>query len=311
MNGVYISLLLLLTLVISNDITSPDAYEDNTSDTSESQLSADEDDDKFIDPYPNRLGCLEECECRSVSMVCDGTIPEIIPSTEQDVLLREIPWLKLQNQKRFCHSNWNNVKKLEVVFKREYNYIVRGVFLENEIDCLEQLQSLTFRYAEIRFGKSTFSDLKNLEILDLSESTFNISNLNDIFAIPEILPNLTTLVLGGAYKYTPHLQLNQSLIENLSIRPFHHLDISVQTLEFYFDNVRMLCRSLKTLVLVESDLKVPNTELSRIVRKRDFCLCENKGADQLRGNREADQRLCFRYTDSTISLLLKSEISSF
>ena len=51
--------------------------------------------------------------------------------------------------------------------------------------------------------------------------------------------------------------------------------------------------------------------LSRIVRKPDFCLGENKGADQLRGNREADQRLCFRYTDSTIPLLLKSEISSF
>ena len=29
-------------------------------------------------------------------------------------------------------------------------------------------------------------------------------------------------------------------------------------------------------------------------------LCENKDADQLRGNREADQRLCFRYMDSTI-----------
>ena len=28
-------------------------------------------------------------------------------------------------------------------------------------------------------------------------------------------------------------------------------------------------------------------------------------------NCEADQRLCFRYTDSTISLLLKSELSSF
>ena len=51
--------------------------------------------------------------------------------------------------------------------------------------------------------------------------------------------------------------------------------------------------------------------MSRIARKRDFCLCENKGADQLPSNCEADQRLCFRYTDSTISLLLKSEISSF
>ena len=41
------------------------------------------------------------------------------------------------------------------------------------------------------------------------------------------------------------------------------------------------------------------------------CIGENKGADQLRGDREADQRLCFRYTDSTIPLLLKSENSSF
>ena len=46
------------------------------------------------------------------------------------------------------------------------------------------------------------------------------------------------------------------------------------------------------------------------MRKPAFCICENKDADQLRGNRKADQRLCFRYTDSTIPLLSKSEISS-
>ena len=45
------------------------------------------------------------------------------------------------------------------------------------------------------------------------------------------------------------------------------------------------------------------------MRKPAFCICEKKDADQLRGNREADQRLCFRYTDSTISLLPKYEIS--
>ena len=50
--------------------------------------------------------------------------------------------------------------------------------------------------------------------------------------------------------------------------------------------------------------------MSRVVRKPAFCICENKDADQLRGNREADQRLCFRYTDSTIPLLPKYEISS-
>ena len=47
------------------------------------------------------------------------------------------------------------------------------------------------------------------------------------------------------------------------------------------------------------------------MRKPTFCICENKGADQLRGYREADQRLCFRYIDSTIPLLSKSDISSF
>ena len=46
------------------------------------------------------------------------------------------------------------------------------------------------------------------------------------------------------------------------------------------------------------------------MRKPDFCLCENKGADQLRSNCEADQRLCVRYTDSTLSLLIKSEQAS-
>ena len=46
------------------------------------------------------------------------------------------------------------------------------------------------------------------------------------------------------------------------------------------------------------------------MRKSDFCLCENKDADQLRSNCKADQHFCFRYVDSTI-FLPKSEISSF
>ena len=46
------------------------------------------------------------------------------------------------------------------------------------------------------------------------------------------------------------------------------------------------------------------------MRKPAFCICENKGTDQLRGNRETDQRLCFRYMDSTAPLLPKSEFSS-
>ena len=45
--------------------------------------------------------------------------------------------------------------------------------------------------------------------------------------------------------------------------------------------------------------------------KPTICIGENKGADQLRSNCEADQRLCFCYTDSTIPLhTLKSEFQA-
>ena len=65
-----------------------------------------------------------------------------------------------------------------------------------------------------------------------------------------------------------------------------------------------------TKVQISLHILVCYLDMSLVMRKLDFCICENKDADQLRGNREADQRLCFRHTDSTIPLLPKSEISS-
>ena len=50
--------------------------------------------------------------------------------------------------------------------------------------------------------------------------------------------------------------------------------------------------------------------LSCVMRKPAISISENKGADQLRGNHTADQHLCFRYIDSIITLLSKSQISS-
>ena len=49
--------------------------------------------------------------------------------------------------------------------------------------------------------------------------------------------------------------------------------------------------------------------MSRVMSKPTICICENKDADQLRGHHEADQRLCFRYLDSSIPLLPKYKIS--
>ena len=43
--------------------------------------------------------------------------------------------------------------------------------------------------------------------------------------------------------------------------------------------------------------------MSLVMRKLAFCICENKDANHLCGNREADQRLCFRFIDGTIPLL--------
>ena len=42
---------------------------------------------------------------------------------------------------------------------------------------------------------------------------------------------------------------------------------------------------------------------------RHECICEHNSADQMRGDRTADQCLCFRLKD-TLSQLSKSEISS-
>ena len=51
----------------------------------------------------------------------------------------------------------------------------------------------------------------------------------------------------------------------------------------------------------------PYSDLRHDMRKPVFCICENTGLDSC----AADQHLCFRYIDSTIPLLSKSEISRF
>ena len=43
--------------------------------------------------------------------------------------------------------------------------------------------------------------------------------------------------------------------------------------------------------------------MSHVLRKTAFCICENKDTDQLCGTRKADQRLCFHYIESTVPLL--------
>ena len=85
-------------------------------------------------------------------------------------------------------------------------------------------------------------------------------------------------------------------------------DAQVQVTQQYMIGPDRISKSSESLLPARMKIR---SKMKALVSKPDFCICENKDADQLRGNREADQRLCFRYTDSTIPLLPKSEISSF
>ena len=62
----------------------------------------------------------------------------------------------------------------------------------------------------------------------------------------------------------------------------------------------VMTTTMSTLIVSETVMKV---NISYIMRKLAFCILENKGADQLRGNHAADLRLCFCCIDSTIPLL--------
>ena len=80
------------------------------------------------------------------------------------------------------------------------------------------------------------------------------------------------------------------------------------SLAILFSPVKVLRKAMKKFKCLNIEPRREKTgflHMSRVVRKPAFCICENKDADQL-----CDQRLCFRYTDSTIPLLPKSEISS-
>ena len=61
-----------------------------------------------------------------------------------------------------------------------------------------------------------------------------------------------------------------------------------------------MCLTIMALVRLPSSPELTGSPeyllcayMSLIMRKPAFCICENNNADQLRGNREADQRLCF------------------
>ena len=72
----------------------------------------------------------------------------------------------------------------------------------------------------------------------------------------------------------------------------------------------MFPMAIEALLFNPNSVNDEHREMSCVMRNPDFFMWENKDADQLHGNREADQRLCFLYMDSTIPLLPIYKISS-
>ena len=63
---------------------------------------------------------------------------------------------------------------------------------------------------------------------------------------------------------------------------------------------------LHVTLILSGHVNRTRNHMSRIMRKPYFCICKNKGTDQLHGNHAADHRLCSLH--STTPLLSKLEI---
>ena len=65
------------------------------------------------------------------------------------------------------------------------------------------------------------------------------------------------------------------------------------------------------LAMVYEGTQKAEVRMGSVMRKPAFCICENKGVDQLLSNPAADQRFCFCYINSTILYSLKSKLEAF
>ena len=86
-------------------------------------------------------------------------------------------------------------------------------------------------------------------------------------------------------------------VKSVGVRKFRHITVIIQSINLFESHIQGIIH----VRLIE-----PCREKTGFLHN----MRKQRRTDQLRGNREADQRLCFRYTDSRIPLLPKSEISS-
>ena len=84
--------------------------------------------------------------------------------------------------------------------------------------------------------------------------------------------------------------------------------ISLHRVHMSFCRITLSCSCSNHLFTAEH--AIFKKHMSHVIRNPAFPIYENKDTDQLHSNCSADHHVCFRYIDSKILLLSKSEISS-
>ena len=127
---------------------------------------------------------------------------------------------------------------------------------------------------------------------------------------------MDALLINSNQSYNAICLFSSSMvIRDLTLRSaasfgsFHLIRLLYDEYMFYLVEHKVAAATGETPIAVMGEVRSLVVEPHH--EETDFCLGENKGADQLRSNCKADQLLCFRYRDSTTPLLLKTGISMF
>ena len=162
-----------------------------------------------------------------------------------------------------------------------------------------------FAYAKIRFShdEAHISPLI-CDKVKLSHVLTKLFPMNLFFFVSSVAlpPQLTAEVMSG---WSVNILITQCPCKLKCLT-------STQCTSFHQKQPTALLKSVverERMAVENISDRSQSKNMSLIMRKPAFCICENKAADQLRSDCTADQRFCFPYMDSTIPLLSKSKIS--
>lgn len=192
--------------------------------------------------------CPLGCKNITVSRIkCVGKIPFSVPDNVVEVELSQIDSREFYAG-RFCHHvSWSSVKLL--IFD-SVNVIGSSSFgLDDDVfKCLGQIKTFKFSSKFLNnFSRLTFSGLKNVTVLDLSDCThIPWTSLKHLLTISKNIPKLSRLILSRTGLKRNCLIIDSDFLKALSIKPLTYLDLSYTCFKLKFSKPGKLCKTLST-----------------------------------------------------------------